>query len=295
MIITLQTISAVAKIDTVGAELISLRDVFGTEYMWQKDPKFWGKCSPVLFPIVGNLRDNKTIIEGREYAISKHGFCREAEFTVVYQSDTSAILRYAYNENTLAVYPYKFALTLSYTLADGQLEIAYTVLNMDNCPIDFCLGAHPGFNLPIGDGESVWETKDYCIEFNQTETDGSAIYDLEKLEVNVDNRRYYENNTRIMLENSLFDEDALIFDKPHSNSVKMFSIRTGRGVQVDFNGFDFVAFWTPTKMNAPFVCIEPWCGMAACNDEDNQFTGKRGIKHLDVSEQYDCSLTIIPM
>lgn len=292
MIIKLMSSSAMAEIDTKGAELISFQDVFGVEYMWQKDAKYWGKCSPVLFPVVGNLRDNKTIIEGKEYAIPKHGFCREAEFEVVYKTDTSVILRYTYNDETLKVYPYKFAFTLSYTLEAGEIEIKYSVVNLDDKPIDFCLGAHPGFKVPVA-GSGTFD--DYCLEFNKDEPEGSAVYDLEKLEVNVDNRIDLVKDRKMMLSNPLFDQDAIIFDKLNSNSIKLFSIKSGRGVQVDFSGFDFVAFWTPTKMNAPFLCIEPWCGMAVCNDEDDQFTSKRGVKHLEINEQYNCQLTIIPV
>lgn len=290
MIITLQSSSAIAKIDTKGAELISLIDVFGTEYMWQKDPKFWNRCSPVLFPIVGNLRNDETIIEGKKYSIPKHGFCRDAEFTVAYETETSVILRYTFNDETLMIYPYKFALSLTYALNDGEIEISYAVLNLDNKPIDFCLGAHPAFNVPIGKDNS-----EYCLEFNKPESDGSAVYDIEKLEVNINNRVNYINDNKILLNNCLFDKDAMIFDKINSNSVKLYSIKTGRGVQVDYDNFDFIAFWTPTKLNAPFLCIEPWCGMAACNDEDDQFINKRGIKHLNIDEQFNCKITIIPM
>lgn len=293
MIIELKSKSSIAKIDTKGAELISLQDGFGVEFIWQKDPKFWNRSSPVLFPIVGNLRDDKVTIEGKIYTIPKHGFMRDQPFKIVYQSDTKAILNYSFTEETLAVYPYKFNLSMTYELNDVELLLTYTVMNLNNKPIDFCLGAHPAFNIPVnGSGEF----EDYCLEFNKPEPAGCATFDFAKMEINVDDRKnYVTNSNKIMLKYEYFNNDALIFDKLNSDIVKLYSVKSGRGVEVKYFGFDFVAFWTPIKMNAPFLCIEPWCGMAVCSDEDNELTSKRGVKHLEVDEQFVCKLSIIPM
>ncbi|WMJ23094.1 aldose 1-epimerase family protein [Paludicola sp. MB14-C6] len=293
MVIELKSNSAIAHIDTKGAELVSLQDVFGVEYMWQKDAKYWNRSSPVLFPVVGNLRNNKTIIEGKEYEIPKHGFCRDAEFKVMFQSETKVILNYSYNEETLAVYPYKFSLSLTYSLDGGQLEIGYTVLNLGETDMDYCLGAHPAFNVPLTENETF---EDYCLEFNKEEPVGYAVYDCEKLEINPAHRvDLLKGNKKIMLKNNYFDDDAIIFDEVQSDSVKLYSIKSGRGVEVHFKDFEAIAFWTPTKLNAPFLCIEPWNGMAVRSDEDNQYTSKKGIQHLKVNEQHNFKLTIIPM
>lgn len=293
MVYELKSNSAIAKIDTIGAELISFQDVFGVQYMWQKDEKYWNKCSPVLFPIVGGLRNDKTIIEGKEYKIPKHGFCRTADFKVMFKGEDKLILNYCFNEETLAVYPYKFSLTLTYSLIDGNLEILYTVLNLDDKPMDYCLGAHPGFNVPIGE-EGNFE--DYCIEFNKKETVLSPVFDVQNLEVNVNNRiDLFGDDNKIMLKHSLFDNDAIIFDELNSDSIKLYSIKTGRGVQVDFTGFDSIAFWTPTGMSAPFLCVEPWNGMAVRSDEDDQFANKLGVQHLEINQQKKHTLLITPM
>ncbi len=293
MVITLKTGSNIAQIDSVGAELISLKDALGTEYIWQKDPKYWAKSSPFLFPIVGNLHNDKTIIEGKEYHIAKHGFCRTADFKVVFQSDTKAIFSYSFNEETLAQYPYKFAVSLAYELEPSQLSIRYTVMNLDDKPIDYFLGAHPAFNVPI-DGNGSFE--DYCLTFNKPETARCPIYDLEKSQFDTGHRvTYLDNESRLMLKYSYFDNDAIVFDTLKSDRVTLSSIKTGRGVEVQFGDFDYVAFWTPIKKDAPFLCIEPWCGMGACSDEGDQFTEKRGVKHLEKEEQHQYTLTIIPM
>lgn len=293
MNIELKSNSMVATIETKGAELISLKNSLGFEYMWQKDAKYWNRCSPVLFPIVGNLRNNKTIIDGNEFTLAKHGFCRDAEFIVEFQSENKVVLTYTYNEETLAQYPYKFSLSLSYTLQDNNLNIEYIVKNLDDKAIDYCLGAHPAFNIPI-EGNDIFE--DYCLEFNKSEPVGCPVYDLEKLQIDVNNRvKFVDENNRIMLKYHLFDQDAIMFDQINSDSVKLYSTKTGKGVQVDYQGFDAIAFWTPTKMDAPFLCIEPWNGMAICSDEDDNFTSKRGVKHLELNQQHSYQLTILPL
>lgn len=293
MIVELKSKSGLVKIDSKGAELISFQDVFGVEYIWQKDAKYWGRSSPILFPIVGNLRDDKVIIEGKEYKIPKHGFCRDAEFKVLFQSETKAIFSYCDTEETREVYPYKFNLTLTYSFEDGKLEIGYCVLNQDEKPMDFCIGAHPAFNIPI---KNEGDFADYVVGFNKKESDGCPIYDVEKLQVNISNRiNLLDEKNQFNLSYDKFDEDAIIFDKLKSDSVSVFSKKTGRGVQLDFDAFDFLAFWTPTKQDAKFLCIEPWCGMAVCSDEDNEFTSKRGVKHLDIGKQFKCKIKISPL
>lgn len=290
MVIELKSNAAIAKIDTKGAELISFVDVLGTEYIWQKDAKYWGRSSPVLFPIVGNLRAGKTIIAGKEYQLEKHGFCRDAEFHVSFQSESTAVFTYSANEETLRQYPYRFCLSLAYRLEEDKLNIRYTVMNMDDKPIDYCLGAHPAFCLPEG------EFEEYFLDFEQPENTALPVYDFEKSEINIANRvSYLKNETRLPLKYSYFDNDALIFDTLKSRSVRLQSIRTGRGVQVDFNGFESLAFWTPIGLKAPFLCIEPWCGMAVCSDEGDEYEKKRGIQHLEVDGQKEYSLSIRPL
>ncbi len=292
MIIELQSDSSTAKIETFGAELISLKDTLGEEYMWQKDAKYWLKCSPVLFPTIGNLRNGVVKIKGENYAIPKHGFCKDKEFKVMHQSKEKVILNCSYDEDTLKLYPYKFSLTMAYTLIGSEIEIGYTVLNLDEQPIDYCIGAHPAFNVPIGEG--CFE--DFCLEFNKNEDSTCPVYDGENLQIDVNNRvDYTKGGNTIQLKYSNFDSDAIIFDTINSDSVKLKSIKTGRGVQFDFVGFNSIAFWTPTKSSAPFICLEPWNGMAVRSDEGDDFERKYGVKHLDINEQHEYKIKIIPM
>lgn len=293
MILTLQSKSVTAQIDTLGAQLMSLKDAAGTEYMWQRDPKFWAKTSPFLFPIVGNLRDNKTVIDGKEYKMGKHGFCREAEFTVTAQSEDSVSLTYQADERTLAQYPYQFAVTLTFTLTEKGIVTRYAIKNAGDGNMLYCFGAHPGFNTPV-DGDGTLE--DCVIEFAQKETAAAIRYDLNALEFDkADRRPMLDNESVWEPKYSDFDNDAVVFDSIQSDSVKLVSKKTGHGVEVSFPGFDFIAFWTPIKANAPFMCIEPWCGMAACKDEDMNYASKYGVKTLaaGATDTYELGISML--
>ena len=143
MLVTIFDSNGSAVIDSIGAQLISYKDSTGKEYIWQRDPKFWNRCSPLLFPIVGNCRNNKTIIEGETYHIEKHGFCRDVDFQVTRQSDTMVTFEIHDTEETKAIYPYSFCLSLTYVIENGMLSMEYCVTNTDDKTIWYCLGAHP--------------------------------------------------------------------------------------------------------------------------------------------------------
>ena len=284
--------SSTAKICTTGAELVSLKDVFGMEYIWQKDEKYWPRSSPVLFPVVGNLRNGKTVIEGKEYRIPQHGFCRDAEFQVTYHSDTTAVFTYSFSDQTLLVYPYRFSLTLSYTLDNTCLSIRYTVMNLDDRPMNYFIGAHPAFNTPVDEGSF----EECCLDFEKPETAACPVYDLNECRFHMGDRiQRLQNESHLRLCYSDFQNDAIVFDAPNSRWVRLHNLKTGRGVQVDFGDFDYIAFWTPVGKNAPFLCIEPWCGMADCDDETGEFALKRGVKQLSAGEQqsYELKITML--
>lgn len=141
MLVTIFDSNGSAVIDSIGAQLISYKDSTGKEYIWQRDPKFWNRCSPLLFPIVGNCRNNKTIIEGEICCIEKHGFCRDVDFQVTRQSDTMVTFEIHDTEETKAIYPYSFRLSLTYVIENGMLSMEYCVANTDDRTIYYCLGA----------------------------------------------------------------------------------------------------------------------------------------------------------
>lgn len=290
MIITLNNPAFTAAIDSLGAQLISLKDAAGKEYIWQRDPAFWKNCSPLLFPTIGNCRNGRTLIEGQWYEIPKHGFCKDTDFEVTNQTNTSACFSISSTEKTKAVYPYDFKLSLTYTLTDDGLFMDYTVHNPETRDICYCIGAHPGFVLPLESGEKF---SDYQLEFEKTEHADSMVYDEASHQFDVKHRLPLLQGTNILpLEYSLFDNDAVFFHDLKSRKVSIVNPNTRKGVEVDFKDFETVAFWTPDHKEAPFLCVEPWNGSAICSDEDDEFIHKNHVQFLKPGEKKDYHLGI---
>lgn len=282
MMITIQDAKSTAAIAPTGAQLLSLKDSSGKEYIWQRNPAYWKNCSPLLFPAIGNSRNNQTYFDGAAYEMPKHGFCKESVFDVYEQTDSSVSFRLAANEMTRRHYPYDFVLTLTYRLENGVLSMIYTVENSGDCHMPYCLGAHPGFNCPLEHGASF---EDYQLIFELEENTKSIVYDLEAMEFDVKQHRVSLENTRILpLHHQLFDQDAIYFDKIKSRKVSLVHAGTGHGVEVSYPGFESVAFWSPTGKDAPLLCVEPWNGSAICSDEDDVFIHKHGVLTLKPGE-----------
>lgn len=283
MEITLKNGNSSAKIISKGAELKSyISD--GKELMWCADEKYWGKTSPFLFPMIGNLKNGKTIINGTEYAISKHGFARDNEFTVESYDEKTAAFSFSETDETLKGFPFKFKVTITYTLSETGLTLSYSVKNNSDSDMPYCIGAHPAFacDKPFDSNKLIFE---------QPETVESPIMNLETRMWGDKNRvKRLENSNEFPLEYSLFDNDCVYFDTIKSKSCSL--VADGEGVKVSWSGFETLGVWTPDHKNAPFVCIEPWCG---CDDYDTDsgiFAEKRGIQILKTGETKNYSLTI---
>lgn len=282
MIITLSNAAYRAQIDSVGAQLISLCAADGTEYIWQRDPAYWKSCSPLLFPSVGCCRSGKTRIEGDWYDMPKHGICRNAEFSVRRESEVQAAFLLEDSEETRAHYPYRFRLTLTYTLQDDGIWMDYLVENTDSRPIHYCIGAHPGFRCPVFPGERF---EDYVLEFEHEETADSMVFDLAAEEFDPEKRIPLLSHTRILpLSYELFVSDAVFFDRLTSRSVTLKHPATGFGIQVDFPDFETVAFWTAMPAKGPFLCVEPWNGSDIRTDEDDEFLHRHFLQSLAVGD-----------
>ena len=289
MEISLTNGGASAKILDKGAELRSL-NLSGKELMWCADPTFWGKSSPVLFPMIGNLRGGRTVIDGKEFAITKHGFARDNVFSVEQLSDSSALFSFTSNEDTKKSYPFDFLLKMKYTLTSGSLEILYSVTNTGSTAMTYCIGAHPAFACPNEEGAAF---NDYKLVFSEAETVKSPI-------MNLDTRMWGDNDRIERLNNSnefrlaypLFDNDCVYFDTIKSKSVKLVSEKSGKGVQISWRGYETLGVWTPDHKQAPFVCIEPWCGCDDYDTDDGVFAHKRGIQTADPGETKEYALII---
>ena len=270
MDITLKSGEVSAKIVSKGAELKSLT-VGKRELMWSADPAFWGKTSPLLFPMIGTLKDGKTTINGKEYKITKHGFARDLEFTPEDFNGSSAMFSLTQNDYTKAMYPFDFKFTVRYTLKADGITVTYRVRNDSDAEMPFCIGAHPAFATP-GDMNG------YRLQFLRPETAAVPNYNLETgLHEEHNRRELMKDSTDLQLSHEMFYEDVCYFDKVASRQVELLNSEN-TGVRVDYPDFTSLGVWQ--AKDAPFLCIEPWCGSADFDDCCGVCAEKRGIEIL---------------
>ena len=290
MQITLRSNGYEVLVNTMGAELKSFKDPSGKEYVWNSDPVYWMRSSPLLFPTIGNLRDGKTTMKGQVYALVKHGFCKDSEFEVKEQTPDSVTFLLCADSETLKSYPYQFELSLSYHLNGSTLSMDYHVANHDTDEMFYHIGAHPGFMLPVGDGETL---ADCVLTFEKKETFTSYAYDLEHLEFNEEHKVTHPASGNVLpLNVPMFDSDAVFFEHTNSHRVSLTNTATGKGVSMYYPDFASIAFWTPAGGKAPFLCLEPWNGSAIFKQDDDIFAHKRGILSLEPEACKDYHLEI---
>lgn len=290
MIFTIQDAKASASIDSLGAQLISYQDAEGQEYIWQRDPKYWANCSPILFPAVGRVRNGKTLIDGTWYEMPLHGFVKVTEFETVSQTPTQVTLSMSDSEATRKIYPFAFCLEVSYSLTDGVLTMECKVKNTDSRELPFFIGTHPGFVCPLKDGETF---EDYVLEFEKKETCGYRAFDGANSQFDMTGYKPFPGDgIQIPLTYDLLMNDAIWFDKPVSRAVSVKNPATGKGISVAYPDYDTVAFWTAAELQAPYICVEPWNGSAACSDEDDEFIHKNHLQTLQPGEDKSYRLII---
>lgn len=296
MEITIMSPSCAATIDTHGAEWKSFQDVVGDEYLWQADPAFWGKTSPVLFPNVGVLPGGQAMIGGKPYPLRRHGFARDLEFRVMYQEQDRVTLCLNANEETLREFPFPFMFRITYIIRDCEMEIRYDVMNTGDAPMYYKLGAHPAFRCPLTEGDRF---ENYEIRFSEVETAACPVMLTDTQQFDAQNRvPVLQEAKSFRLDYGLFDRtgDALVFDGLKSRRVTLASILTGRGVELEFDGFDTLGIWTPPGKQAPFLCLEPWAGSAVrYPDEDGSFEGMHGVQRVEPAERKSYRLLVVQL
>ncbi|EAE1303356.1 aldose 1-epimerase family protein [Listeria monocytogenes] len=265
------------EMKTAGAELTRIfhKDT-GLEYLWNADSKFWGRHSPVLFPTVGRLVDDTYLVDGKQYYLGQHGFARDRDFQVIEQTENTVRFELDADEDSLAIYPYKFKLSIVYTIEKNTVAVSYEVENTDNKRIYFSIGAHPAFHLPLTDGTTF---EDYYLDFGTEENLETLClegpYRSGEIKKIVDEPARY-----LPLSYDLFKNDALIFEALKQKEMTIKSEKTPHYVKVSFPEFPFVGVWT-AKAGTPFLCIEPWYGIADGAGESVELRDKAGIEHLE--------------
>ncbi len=283
MTFTLKSDSGTAAVvRTAGGELVSfIKD--GREYVWQGHPDHWDGQAPVLFPVVCSPKDGKIAFDGVEYPMPKHGFAMSKVFDPVYITKSAVTLELRESPETLAMFPFRFSLRVTYTVHDDGFDAEFAVKNPDERDMTFCIGGHPGFNCPMEEGESF---EDYRLVFDNAEGAVVSISDKGFMNDELPKRDKLIGTNELPLVYSDFDEDAMIIENIPVKRVKMISDKTGHGISFDFDGFDVLGLWTPEKRNSPFLCLEPWNGLPANVKETTEAKSKKYAITLAPGETY---------
>jgi len=276
------------QITEYGAELQSIfhkkNDI---EYLWQGDPAVWYGRSPLLFPNVGRLEGDKITVDGTVYPLMKHGFARKSTFTVLTQTKNSVDLTITSTEETLTHYPYSFRLIVRYTVEGNRLETRYLVQNTGNGDMYFCIGGHPGFNVPLQDGAGY---EDYYLEFSEAEP--LTTYKLDPVTTMFTDKMesVEQDGKKLWLKTDLFADDALVFHQLKSQKVTLKTDKNPRAVQVDFREFPWIGFWS-NHPSTGYVCIEPWFG----HDDEIGYAGewkdKEGMQYVAAEGEWSAAFT----
>ncbi|MBQ8288963.1 MAG: aldose 1-epimerase family protein [Clostridia bacterium] len=283
MTYTLKHLDLTATVASQGAELISLQKQ-GKEYIWTGDAVYWNGHNPILFPVIGFLKNGKTFFSGVEYEIPKHGYARRSEFTPVSRTENSITLEMTDTEETRKGFPFRFVLQVTHTLTEDGFETAYRVENRDERTMPFMIGAHTGFLLPFSEGAKF---EDHTLIFEQPECHVTRYIAVggQIIEDAAGQRNYLDGADRLPLSYGLFDDDALMLTGLCSRKIALLD-QDGHGVGMEFDGFDALGIWTSPGKNAPFLCLEPWNGINAFRNEETEFSQKPFIRSTEPGECY---------
>ena len=272
-----------------GAELASIRKG-SVEYLWQADPMFWGRHSPVLFPIVGSVWEKRYRVEGREYELGQHGFARDMDFTLVSASDTEVRYRLESSEETLAKYPYPFVLEIAYRLRGNELDVIWEVTNPSSEALHFQIGAHPAFLYPDYGKESSGRGH---FTFDKT-GDLECVTLADKGCVDASSRYPLPMKDGILkLERDTFDPvNTFVLEGSQVREVNMFKEDGTPWLSVRFDA-PVLGIWSPPGMNAPFICIEPWYGRCDRMEYEGEYKDKDWINTLAPGEKFSSVYSII--
>ena len=274
-----------------GAELTSIK-YHGEEFLHQGEKVldsngkvYWKRRAPILFPIVGSLKNNTTIINGEKFEMLQHGFARDMKFDMLKISEREHIYVLKYNQETLKMYPFKFELYVSYLIDNNKLIVKYKVKNLDDKTMFFGIGGHPAFAINLKENKYRWE-------FDEKE-ENAKFYQLDNglisYKNNYINKSIMSNEKSISIGKDTFTHDAIIMGNLKSKKIRLIENNNTRLV-LDFTGFKYLGIWS--KKNAPFICIEPWYTTADYTDSNSIFEEKRDNIKLEENEEFECSYSI---
>lgn len=269
---TIKSSRLTVTISSFGAEIQSIRDQRGLEYMWHGDPAYWGSRAPILFPVAGGLREDCYDWQGKRYPLPKHGIVRRVEWALESASDAQAT--FLIQKNTEG-FPFAYDLRAIFSVEENCLTVRYAVTNRDQTPFCFSVGSHEAYLTPEGveDYEVVFDEEEDLVHFV---LDG-ALNNHETVPI--------ASKTRVLpLKYSYFDVDALIFRTLKSRGVVLQGGKEGRKIRLDFPEHPFLLIWSKPRMRAPYVCLEPWCNGPDFTDAPFAIDQKPGFLRIEPGE-----------
>jgi len=264
---------------TKGAQIKSVKG--DKEYMWEGNPDIWGKHAPVLFPICGNLKDGKYTYKGNTYNMKSHGFSGSADFAVREHTADSLTLFIEDNEETKKCYPFDYVLRVTYRLEGKKLQVRYEVENKSADTMYFSIGSHEGYYCPEG-------IEEYDVILPEPETLESSV--LEGPILGNNKIQVLENSDTLALKYDYFTEDALVFTNIKARSATLRHRNSRKAVRVYFPDREYFLLWT--KPGAPYICMEPWCGISDRVGSDQNFKTKEGIRSVAPGQQFVSAHTV---
>ncbi|MFD1064930.1 aldose 1-epimerase family protein [Oceanobacillus locisalsi] len=278
------------EVESKGAEIRAVEHKKNNlNYMWTGDSAYWGRVAPVLFPIVGQLKGDQYQVDGEKYNMSQHGFLRDVEFVLSSHSKEYVSFEIASEGHFQDVYPYEFKVTITYTLHRDALTVDWKIENKNREEMYFSVGAHPAFRIPLVENEGL---KDYQLKFKPAPNKDVVEYGLENALVS--EKGILNQLPDITLQPDLFANDAIIYS--NIDSIELTSIKSGYGVEIVFPGFPFVGIWSKYNIEnntiAPFVCVEPWYGIADIHDTTGDLKEKFGVNRLDANDVFQKAYSI---
>lgn len=287
---TLSNDKITVRISSHGAELTSIR-ANGTEYLWQADPAFWGRHSPVLFPIVGRVWNNIYRNEGKEYELGQHGFARDMDFKLTHESDDSATYILESNEDTLKKYPFRFVLKIGYVLKGNRIEVNWEVKNTGEKDMYFQIGAHPAFYYRDLDTNT---DKRGFLCFGNDHKKLEYISPAEKGCVSPQRHTLELADGWMELTSGTFDCDTYMFDNSQIQKITLADKNKRPYLSLEFSS-PLVAIWSPsaTRPDVPFVCIEPWYGRCDEVGYKGEFKNREWMQRLASGETFNANYSII--
>ncbi len=275
-------------VDTLGAQLMSVRSAEGCEYLWQGDPAYWADRAPVLFPIIGRLEGKQYQLEGKCYPMTIHGFAAGAEFACT-QCRDRLVLALESTPQTKACYPCDFRLEITYRLEENTLLVEQRVENRGADTMHFGLGGHPGFRVPLEAGEAF---ADYYLEFDREACPVRVGFTDDTVLLNGADVPYaLETGKRLPLSHELFDRDAIIL-RDMAKTVTLCSRVSGPRVRVCYPDMDYLGIWHRPRKAAPYVCIEPWTSLPGRSGVLEDIALRQDFVHLEAGKTYENTWTV---